>query len=307
MKLIKILMAGVLLSASMAFSATVFKRDVTIVVPFLPGGASDMVARKTAAVLTDRFPGTAFVIRNIPGASNLVAVSYVLNEKDLDHVFIISNDDLITGPMSQGRTSYNEFVVTNIIGHSPYMLAVSTRQDANNFQTIVKNKGNLMFGSVGAGSGPATWLSSLDVIEWNNVPYKGAPAIITDVMGGSLNYVILSSFNMYDYIRDGIVAPVMISNTTRLSKYPMVPTFKELGFRGHEDKIYFAMYARKTADRKVIEEINRAIVDAQKNDVYRDFEDKSLVITPWDLKQSNQFFQRTIKQKQQFYERQIQK
>ena len=303
MKLIKFLMLGLLLVASATFSASLTSKEVTIVVPFLPGGASDIVARKTAVILTERFPGTSFIVKNMPGASNMVAISYVLNEKDADNIFIISNDDLITGPMSQNSTSYNEFIVTNIIGQSPYMLAMSTRRDANAFRAITKNKGTVMFGSVGAGSGPATWLSSLrgPVNEWINVPYKGAPAIITDVMGGNLNYVILSSFNMYDYIQDGVVVPIMISGNTRLGKYASVPTFKEMGFKGHSDNIYFAVYAKKDISPAVAEEINRAISDAQKNGKYQDFEDKSLVITPFDLKQSNQFFQSAIKQKQQSY------
>jgi len=303
MKLIKLLIISLLLTTSTVFAASWPNKEVTIVVPFLPGGASDIVARKTALILGNRFPDTSFVVKYMPGASNMVAISYVLNEKNSDNIFVVGNDDLITGPLSQGHDSYNEFVVTNIIGYSPYMLAISTRQTPADFRNTIKNKGIVMFGSVGAGSGPATWLTSLQgpITEWKNIPYKGAPAAITDVIGGTLNYIVLSSFNMYDYVQDGRVTPIMISSDSRINKYPTVPTFRELGFRGHRDGIYFAVYAKKNTNPQVLREVNQAIYDAQKNGAYQEFEDKSMVITPYTLEQSNQFFQESIKQKQAFY------
>jgi len=160
-----------------------------------------------------------------------------------------------------------------------------------------------MFGSNGIGAGPALWLSSLSgsVTKWENIPYKGAPAIITDVMGGNINYVVMSSFNMDEYAKDGRVVPLMISSDTRLKQYPDVPTFRELGFRGHSDGIYYALYAKKGANQSIIEEVGRAIRDAQKSGAYRDFADKTLIVTPLDLKQSNQYFQNVIKQKRIFY------
>lgn len=301
--MIKLLITALLLSASTVFAGPWTAREVNLIVPFLPGGASDLIARKTSMILSNRFPDNIFVVKYMPGASNMVAINNVLSDRDINNTFIVSNDDMITGPMSQGKDSYNEFVVTNIIGQSPYMLATSNRNNVSDFYNIIKNRGSLMFGSNGIGAGPALWLSSLSgsVTKWENIPYKGAPAIITDVMSGNVNYAVMSSFNMDEYARDNRVIPLMISSATRLKQYPEVPTFQELGFRGHPDGIYYAVYAKKGASQAIVEEVNRAIRDAQKSGAYQDFEQKTLIVTALDLKKSNQYFQNAIKQKQLFY------
>jgi len=277
-------------------------KPVTVVVPYSPCGASDIIARKTAIILEKQFPGSTFVIKNMPGASNTIAINYVLNEKDSDNIFIVSNDDVITGPMSLGQESYNEFRVTNIIGHAPFMLAVSSRYSLDDFRDAMKNKKDLLVGTTGVNGGQALWVKSLTgpIGNWTMVPYKGAPEIITGIMGKSLDYVVLSSFNMYDYIQDGRVVPVTISSSARLKQFPNVPTFKELGFNGHEDGIYFAVYAKKTMDPEVLSIVNQAIQDAQKSGQFKDLEEKTLVITPLDVLQSNRYYQNVIKQKKLF-------
>lgn len=295
-------MKKLILVISMLFSlpALAGEKNITLVVPYPPGGMSDIVARKTAVIL-ENYLRTPVIVKNIAGGNNIIAINHVLGEKDADSIFILGNDDLITGPLSQRKDLYKEFVVTNIIGQSPYMLSTSGRKSSADVQATLK-KGSLMFGSAGVGSGPAVWLTSLrgPITEYINIPYKGAANLIPDVIGGNLDYLILSSFNMYEYVQSGTFKPVMISSRTRLSKFPEVPTFQELGFRGNEDGIYFAIYARKTASTKVLQTINQAIKEAQQKGDFLDFENKSLVIHPWNLEQSNKFYQSMIKQKQQY-------
>lgn len=300
MKFVYALFISLFITTS-AVASTFSSKNVNIIIPLAPGGSSDIIGRKVAMILNEKYPDINFVFKYMPGGNTAIAVNHVLSEKDNDNTFIFSNDDVITGQMSVGSDKYNEFVVTNIIGTSPYMLAMTTRQGVDR-----NLKGSIQFGTVGANSGPSLWLQSLNLTApaiFEPVPYKGTPPILVDIRGGTINWAILSSFALNDSITDGVVTPVFVSSDKRIAKHPNVPTFREAGFKGHSDGIYFALYAKKDTNPELLNNINRIIVEAQKNGRFKDLEDKSLTITPLDFKGSNRYYQEVIKQKEKFYKK----
>lgn len=301
MKFVYALFISLFITTS-AVASTFSSKNVNIIIPLAPGGSSDIIGRKVAMILNEKYPDINFVFNYKPGGNTAIAVNYMLTETDnSNNTFIFSNDDVITGQMSVNSDKYNEFVVTNIIGTSPYMLAVSTRQNADR-----NLKGNIQFGTVGVNSGPSLWLQSLNLtgpVMFEPVPYKGTPPILVDIKGGNINWAILSSFALNDYINEGAVTPVFVSSDKRIAKHPNVPTFREAGLKGNTDGIYFALYAKKDANPELLNNINRIIVEAQKNGRFKDLEDKSLTITPLDFKASNRYYQEVIKQKEKFYKK----
>jgi tripartite-type tricarboxylate transporter receptor subunit TctC len=252
-------LAAVAISAS---AQTWPQRPVTIVVPYGPGGNSDLIARLAAAHLAPAL-GQPVVVENRPGAAGLVAAKYVAEAKADGYTLLMGTaSQLVTAP----------FINTNIpidpvksfdpvvkIGDNAFILAVRPQLAVNNLSEFVayakNNKATYGSGGIGGITHLASYLFARNAgVEMLHVPYKGGAAAVTDLVGGQIDLYSASPSEIMSLASSGKVKLLGISSKKRLDRLPNVPTIAET-FPGHEVQSWNGLLAPAGTPRAVLDRI----------------------------------------------------
>jgi tripartite-type tricarboxylate transporter receptor subunit TctC len=250
-------------------------KPVKIVVPYAPGGATDIVARIMGDQLR-QITGQSFVVENKPGANGIVAINEMVNAKPDGYTLMIGNvtTNAITPVLTPAKVpNYDKNVVpVTVVNDIPEFLVVTT----NNFSVksvpelieyAKKNPGKLRYGTVGAGSYPhydmaffAKKAGDLDMIAIHNK--NGASGVINDMITGDTQASFLNVASTAAQIKAGKLRPLALVNHQRLPEFPDVPTMQEIGFPGVGTIAWQGMFAPAGTPKEVLETLFKASVQA---------------------------------------------
>jgi len=177
-------------------------RPVSIVVPYSPGGATDVVARVAAHYLGPALKGT-FIVDNKPGASGTIAMAHVAKSAP-DGQTLLMNEitSTVVGVLVPKLTfdPQNDFTPVAMIAETPYVLLVNNNLPVKSVAELVAyakaNPGKLNYGSGGVGSGPhiaGELFKSLAKVDINHVPYKGSGPALQDLIGGQIDMLVTAA------------------------------------------------------------------------------------------------------------------
>jgi tripartite-type tricarboxylate transporter receptor subunit TctC len=251
-------------------------RTVRIIVPYAPGGATDIVARVLGEQMRQRL-GQSFVVENKPGAFGILAIEEMARARPDGYTLMIGN--VTTNAISpvivpkKFSIDYEKDVVPVLrLVDIPEFLLVTT----NNFaprtvpeliEHVRRNPGKVRYGSVGAGSYPhydmaffAKKAGDLDMVAIHNK--AGASGVINDMVTGDSQASFLNVASTAAMIKAGKIKPIALVNHERLPEYPDVPTMQEIGFPGVGTMAWQAMFAPAGTPREVLETLHRAAVQA---------------------------------------------
>jgi tripartite-type tricarboxylate transporter receptor subunit TctC len=251
-------------------------KPVKIVVPYGPGGATDIVTRIVAEQMRQSL-GQSFVVENKPGAFGIVAIQEMINARPDGYTLMVGNvsTNAITPVIVPERlkVNYTRDVapVTNLIDVPAFLVVTTTNFAVKDVPELIayakKNPGKLRYGTVGAGSYPhfdmaffAKRAGDLDMIAIHNK--QGASGIINDMVTGDVQVAFLNVASTAAQIRAGKLKPIAVVNQTRLPDHPDVPTMKEVGFADVGTIAWNAMFAPAATPRPVLEALHRAAVAA---------------------------------------------
>jgi len=255
-------------------------KPVKIVVPYGPGGATDIVTRIVAEQMRQSL-GQSFVVENKPGAFGIVAIQEMANSRPDGYTLMTGNvsTNAITPVIVPERLKVNYArdvaPVTNLIDVPAFLVVTTTNFAIKDVPELIahakKNPGKLRYGTVGAGSYPhfdmaffAKRAGDLDMIAIHNK--QGAAGIINDMVTGDVQTAFLNVASTAAQIRAGKLKPIAVVNPTRLPDYPDVPTMKEVGFGDVGTIAWNAMFAPAATPRPVLEALHRAAVAALTSD-----------------------------------------
>jgi tripartite-type tricarboxylate transporter receptor subunit TctC len=250
-------------------------KPVKIVVPYAPGGATDIVARIMGDQLR-QITGQSFVVENKPGANGIVAINEMVNAKPDGYTLMIGNvtTNAITPVLTPAKVpNYDKNVVpVTVVNDIPEFLVVTT----NNFSVksvpelieyAKKNPGKLRYGTVGAGSYPhydmaffAKKAGDLDMIAIHNK--NGASGVINDMITGDTQASFLNVASTAAQIKAGKLRPLALVNHQRLPEFPDVPTMQEIGFPGVGTIAWQGLFAPAGTPKEVLETLFKASVQA---------------------------------------------
>jgi tripartite-type tricarboxylate transporter receptor subunit TctC len=250
-------------------------KPVKIVVPYAPGGATDIVARIMGDQLR-QITGQSFVVENKPGANGIVAINEMVNAKPDGYTLMIGNvtTNAITPVLTPAKVpNYDKNVVpVTVVNDIPEFLVVTT----NNFtvksvpeliEYAKKNPGKLRYGTVGAGSYPhydmaffAKKAGDLDMIAIHNK--NGASGVINDMITGDTQASFLNVASTAAQIKAGKLRPLALVNHQRLPEFPDVPTMQEIGFSGVGTIAWQGLFAPAGTPKEVLETLFKASVQA---------------------------------------------
>jgi hypothetical protein len=248
----KILLAFCFLISSSLYAQSYPNGPVKIVVPFPPGGTTDILARVLANELTKKW-GQTVVVDNKPGASGTIFSEQLTHMPADGYTLMVTATHHVINPSLYKNLKYNtrtDFTAISLVAGVPNVLVVNPAFPAKSIQELITyakaNPGKVMFGS--SGTGGANHLSgelfkSMAKVDMVHVPYKGAAPALNDLLGNQISVMFDSIPGVLSHIKAGKLRALGVTSLTRSSALPNVPTISESGLKGFEALAWFGMYA----------------------------------------------------------------
>lgn len=249
------------------------ERPVRIVVPYPPGGFTDVVARLVGTKLVDKL-GQPVVVENKPGASTMLGAEAVARAPTDGYTLLMATTSTIsTNPLMFRKMPYKatDFTPVALTGLTPFVLVAHPSVPANDAASLVSyaraNPGKLSFAMLGPGSSTHLvdeMLRSAAKVDIPDVPYKGSGPASVDLLAGhvQLNFDAVSTAG--PRIRSGQLKGMGITSETRSSLLPDVPTFKEAGLPQMVAYSWYGLLAPVGTPQAVVEQLNQAINEVLK-------------------------------------------
>jgi len=242
-------------------------RPVRFIVPFAPGGTSDIIARLLSPELTKSF-GQNVVVENRTGASGNIGADLVAKSPPDGHtMLIIDVSTLATAPSLYTRFPFDlkrDLAPVTMLIYAPYILAVHPSVPVNNAAELVTYaKANPTRVNVGhAGIGVGNHLTGLLVTQhWGadltQVPYRGGAAALTAVASGEAQLLINGATATAPLCKQGQLRPIAVTGPRRLPDFPDVPTFKELGWPAAESGTWQGVLVQGATPPAMVERLSR--------------------------------------------------
>jgi tripartite-type tricarboxylate transporter receptor subunit TctC len=227
-------------------------KPIRFVVPFAPGGSSEIVARATAAELT-KLLGQSVYVDNKPGAAGNVAMAEVARADD-QHTLILGHiGTLAVNPFIFDKLPYDagkDFRPVSLLAKVPSLYLVHPDLPVKNlkdFVALAKSKpGQLNYGSAGNGSAGHLAMEYLKMASATfivHVPYRGTGPQLTDLIAGRLDAASVGAPAVLQFIRTGRLRCIATGTTQRIPQLPEVPTVAEQGFAGFEMTQWYGLLA----------------------------------------------------------------
>ncbi|GAB2821693.1 tripartite tricarboxylate transporter substrate binding protein [Comamonas piscis] len=249
-------------------------RPITLVVPFPPGGPTDMVARVLAQQVGQQL-GQTVIVDNRPGANGNIGNALVAKAAADGYTVLYNTSSIALSPSLYKKLSYDvakdlrPVALTAVV---PLGLVVNPKVPANTVQEFVKyaqeNKGKLSYGS--AGNGNVTHLAAFQVVQHYridaaHVPYKGSAPADVDLVAGQIEFMTDTINSVAPFIKDGKLKLLAVSTAKRIENFPDAPTLAESGMTGFEAGAWQGvMVPAKTPDA-VVRRLNAELLKALKD------------------------------------------
>lgn len=245
-------------------------KPIRFVVPFAPGGSSEIIARSCAAEMSKTLGQSVFV-DNKPGASGNIAMAEVARAADQHTIILGHIGTLAVNPYMYEKIPYDankDFKPVSLLAKVPSLYVVNPNVPAKNlkeFIALVKSKpGAMNYGSAGNGSAGHLAMEYLKItagIFITHIPYKGTGPQLTDLLAGRLEAASVGASAILQHIKAGKLRCIATGSTQRLPQLPDVPTVAEQGFPGFEMTQWYGLLAPASMAQPNVEHLAS---DAQK-------------------------------------------
>jgi tripartite-type tricarboxylate transporter receptor subunit TctC len=243
-------------------------RAVRMLVGFAPGGATDIIARSIAPVLSESL-GQSVVVENRPGASSQIAGDVVAKSPPDGHVLLMTTQTLMTSQMIEKRTYpdlVKDFAAVSLAATSPLILVVNPSLPVRSPRELIAlaraRSGEINYGSGGVGTTPhlsGELLATMARLKIVHVPYKGeAPAII-DVLAGHLPLMFCNVPACNMHVQSGRMRALAVTGLAPTPAVPGVRPLAEFGLPGFEVVGFFGVIAPAGTPREIVTRLNTEI------------------------------------------------
>jgi tripartite-type tricarboxylate transporter receptor subunit TctC len=275
MKPLKILLALVVGSfvlgsfVMVANAASWPNKPIHLIVPYPPGGGTDLLARVIGAQL-EKSLGQAIVIDNKPGGSTVIGTDVLANAAPDGYTIGMVFDSLAINSVLGVRTSYNpekDFEPIIKLAYVPLVLTVNAKQvPMKTLPELVAyskaHPGWFTFGSLGPGSPHEIgflWFNAMSKMEALLVPYKGIAPALQDVVAGQVKGMFVGVSVADEHIRQGTLRALGVTSPQRLISAPDLPTIAEQGYPEYDFVTFYGLAAPKGTPPEIVDRLNKEI------------------------------------------------
>jgi len=269
----KIVLSMLLVLATQTVSAQWPARPIRMIVPFPPGGSTDIATRPVADRLS-RALGQSVVVENRSGAGGNIGTEFVAKSAPDGYTVLIAADQVVSNPHTYRNLGYQtlkDFLPVIQLTRQPVVLAVHPSLGANSVADLValaRQKPGLGFATSGAGSQQhmaGEWFAKLAAIQLTHVPYKGGGQAITDLVAGQVPIGSLGSSPVIPHYKAGKLKVLAQTTRTRSAALPDVPTYEESGYKGLVIEQWLGVMVPAGTASEIVSrlnaEINKALAD----------------------------------------------
>lgn len=247
-------------------------KQITFVVPFTAGSATDIMARVIAEKLGPRLNQTV-VVDNRVGAGGTIGTAAVAKSAPDGYTFVVVSTGHVVNPVLYSKLNYQlkDLAGVSPLGSLPSALVVAPGLGVKTVKELVeKNRAapnGLNYASAGVGSAAHVNAEKFVVglkLKGNHIPYKGTPQMLVDVAGNSADYVFAPLISSVTMIREGKVMMLAVSSEKRSTAFPNTPTMAEAGYPQGQFNFWIGMLAPAQTPKAILEKMNdeiNAIVD----------------------------------------------
>lgn len=246
------------------------QKQIRLIVPFAPGGSTDIIARAIADPLGKAL-GQTVVVENKAGAGGSIgALDIMRGSKDGHVIGMATVSTTASNPAINKKIGYDpikDFQAITNIAASPNVIAVHPKFSAKDYKSflelIKKNPGKYSYatsGSGGIGHLQTELFKSLTGAQISHVPYRGAGPALLDTISGKVPIIYDNLPSAYPHIKDGRLLPLVIASPKRLNSLPHVPTFAEVGLAPVNRMAFYGLMGPAGMPKEAVEKIHAGVL-----------------------------------------------
>lgn len=244
-------------------------RPVKVIIPFPPGGPTDVLGRIVSQKLSERM-GQSFVVDNKPGASGMIGADMVAKSQPDGYTLLVNASLHVINPSLYEKTRYDaiaDFAPLSNLADVPLVLVVNPQTPVQSVKELIawaKNaKTPINFASSGNATAPhlagEAFKVATGIENMQHVPYKGSSPALTDLLSGQVQMMFDSLPSSQPFIRSGALKAIAVTTLRRSTALPNVPTIAESGLSGFNFSTWYGMWAPKSTPQAIVQKLSSEI------------------------------------------------
>ena len=264
---------GILLGADGALAQAYPSKPIRFVIPYPPGGPTDILGRAVAQALTESM-GHTVVVENKPGASGMIGAEQVAKAAPDGYTILVNASIHVINPSLVSKTTFDamkDFEPVTQIATVPLILVVGQSVQANSVKDLIAlakaSPGKLTFASSSIGAAPhlaGELMKRMAGIDIVHVPYKGSGPATTDLIGGHVTMMIDSMPSSIAHVKSGKLKVLGVSTAKRVPALPDVPTIAESGLPGFDIATWYGVWAPAKTPKEIVSKVSAEIAKGLK-------------------------------------------
>jgi tripartite-type tricarboxylate transporter receptor subunit TctC len=269
------LMSTLAVSDAVAFYP---EKTIRIVVPFAPGGGTDVIARTLAQEMAKDL-GATIIIENKPGAGTIIGTQTVASSEPDGYTLLMGTFAHAVNPSLNAKLPYDphkDFAAVALVARSFNIVVVNPASAIKSIADLIAaaraDPNKLSYGTFGTGTSAhlaGELFKSMADVNLTTVPYKGAAPAITDLLGGQIQVMFTTVASAASLIAGGQLRALAVTSAQRSPAFPELPTVAESGVPGYAAESWYGLYAPARTSAEIIDRLNKSAAKAVRSEAFK--------------------------------------
>jgi tripartite-type tricarboxylate transporter receptor subunit TctC len=253
-------------------------RIIKLVVPFAPGGGTDVIARTLAQEMAGDL-GVTIVVENKPGAGTIIGTQAVAASAPDGYTLLMGTFSHAVNLSLNGRLPYDphkDFAPVALIARSFNFVVVNPKSSIKSIADLIaaakSDPEKLSYGTYGTGTSAhlaGELFKTMAKVNLTTVPYKGAAPAITDLIGGQIQVMFTTVASAASLIAAGQLRALAVTSAERSAAFPDLPTVAEAGVPGYAAESWYGLFAPANTSPDIIDRLNKSAATAVQSEAFR--------------------------------------
>jgi tripartite-type tricarboxylate transporter receptor subunit TctC len=279
-RILRLALAALLLAIASSGSAWALypERTIRIVVPFAPGGGTDVVARTLAQEMAKDL-GVSVIIENKPGAGTIIGTQTVAASVPDGYTLLMGTFSHAVNSSLSAHLPYDphrDFAPVAMIARSFNIVVVNPKSSIRSIADLIAaakaNPDKLTYGTFGVGTSAhlaGELFKDMAKVNLTAVPYKGAAPAITDLIGGQIDVMFTTVASAASLVESGQLRAIAVTSAERSPAFPQLPTVSEAGVPGYTAESWYGLFAPAGTPAEIIDRLNKAAASAVQSEAFK--------------------------------------